>query len=122
MGLVQEEGHAVVGVEVAPRRSGRRRIPSQRSTSGSTSGGLGGIWLTKARSPLKLRTTVIPATGPATRCEWERSTPARRDCSTTSLEPRSSPSTVANPAEAPARLASTAMVMAPPHEKAKGST
>ena len=120
-GLVQESGHPVIGVEVAPRRPFRcAGSPASARFSGTHLRGAGGMWLTKARSPLKLRTTVIPATGPLTRCEGERSTPSRRDCSTTNLEPRSSPSTVAKPAEAPARLASTAMVMAPPQREGEG--
>ena len=82
----------------------------------------GGMWLMKALSRLKLSTTVIPTTGPVTLCDGDRSTPSHSECSTTNLEPRSSPSSVAKPAVAPARLAATAMVTAPPQEKAKGST
>ena len=80
------------------------------------------MWLTNALSRLKLSTTVIPTAGPVTRREGEGSTPSHSECWVTTLEPRSSPSNVAKPAVAPARLAATAMVTAPPQEKAKGST
>ena len=63
----------------------------------------------------------MPATGPSTYSEADRSTFSRQQCSIPSFDPRSSPSNVARPEVAPVRLAATAGVRAPPHEKAKAS-
>src|SRR5215470_1331049 len=63
----------------------------------------------------------MPAAGPATRWEADRSTPARRQYSSTTREPRSSPSRVDRPALAPIRLAALAAVTAPPQEMANSS-
>src|SRR5690349_22780098 len=63
----------------------------------------------------------MPAAGPATRCEADRSTPARWQYSSTTREPRSSPSRVDRPALASIRLAALAAVTAPPQEMANSS-
>src|SRR5215831_8110760 len=63
----------------------------------------------------------MPAAGPVTRWEGDRSTPARWQYSSTTREPRSSPSRVDRPALASIRLAALAAVTAPPHEIANSS-
>src|SRR5262247_783867 len=63
----------------------------------------------------------MPAAGPLTRWEGDRSTPARWQCSSTTREPRSSPSRVDRPALIPIRLAALATVTAPPQETANSS-
>src|SRR5215469_16950944 len=63
----------------------------------------------------------MPAAGPATRWEADRSTPARWQYSSTTREPRSSPSKVDRPALASIRLAALAAVTAPPQEIANSS-
>src|SRR5215471_6634758 len=63
----------------------------------------------------------MPAAGPVTRWEADRSTPARWQYSSTTREPRSSPSRVDRPALASIRLAALAAVTAPPQEIANSS-
>src|SRR5215831_16776337 len=63
----------------------------------------------------------MPAAGPVTRWDADRSTPARWQYSSTTREPRSSPSKVDRPALAPIRLAALAAVTAPPQETANSS-
>src|SRR5215475_3171419 len=63
----------------------------------------------------------MPAAGPGTRWEADRSTLARWQYSSTTREPRSSPSRVDSPALAPIRLAALAAVTAPPQEIANSS-
>src|SRR5215813_8184126 len=63
----------------------------------------------------------MPAAGPVTRWEADRSTPARWQYSSTTREPRSSPSRVDRPALTPIRLAALAAVTAPPQEIANSS-
>ena len=77
--------------------------------------------MTKARSPSKFSTTVIPALRRRTRSDGERSTPRRAQCSITTREPRSSLSTVHRPARAPAVAAALALLTAPPQETANSS-
>src|SRR5262249_35455701 len=61
------------------------------------------------------------AAGPGTRWEADRSALARWQYSSTTREPRSSPSRVDSPALAPIRLAALAAVTAPPQEIANSS-
>src|SRR5215467_14834137 len=63
----------------------------------------------------------MPAAGPATRWEADRSTPARWQYSSTTREPRSSPSRVDRPALASIRLAALAAVTAPPPQEIANS-
>src|SRR5215475_16223272 len=63
----------------------------------------------------------MPAAGPVTRWEADRSTPAWWQYSSTTREPRSSPSRVDRPALASIRLAALAAVTAPPQEIANSS-
>src|SRR4249919_459113 len=63
----------------------------------------------------------MPAAGPLTRWEGDRSTPARWQYSSTTRDPRSSPSRVDRPALTPIRLAALAAVTAPPQEMANSS-
>src|SRR2546430_8880450 len=63
----------------------------------------------------------MPAAGPLTRWEGDRSTLARWQYSSTTREPRSSPSRVDRPALTPIRLAAPAAVTAPPQEIANSS-
>src|SRR5579859_1980158 len=63
----------------------------------------------------------MPAAGPVTRWEADRSTPTRWQYSATTREPRSSPSRVDRPALVPIRLAALAAVTAPPQEMANSS-
>jgi len=79
------------------------------------------MWLTKARSPSKFSTTVIPAVRWRARNDGDRSTPTRAQCSITTREPRSSPRTVHRPARAPALAAALALLTAPPQETANSS-
>src|SRR4029077_2307137 len=64
----------------------------------------------------------MPAAGPVTRWEADRSTPARWQCSSATREPRSSPSRVDMPALAPIRLAALAAVTAPPPQEMANSS
>src|SRR5215831_11091702 len=64
----------------------------------------------------------MPAAGPVTRWETDRSTPARWQCSSTTREPRSSPSKVDIPALAPMWLAALAAVTAPPPQETANSS
>src|SRR4249920_815909 len=63
----------------------------------------------------------MPAAGPVTRWEADRSTPALWQYSSTTRDPRSSPSKVDRPALTPIRLAALAAVTAPPQEMANSS-
>src|SRR5215470_18011408 len=64
----------------------------------------------------------MPAAGPVTRWETDRSTPARWQCSSTTREPRSSPRRVDIPALAPISLAALAAVTAPPPQETANSS
>src|SRR6185437_3435503 len=64
----------------------------------------------------------MPAAGPVTRWEADRSTPARWQYSSATREPRSSPSRVDMPALAPLRRAALAPVTAPPPQEMANSS